>query len=196
MKITHLKPPALPNGSWNNLNGELPGKKNLSIFLAGSIEMGKAEMWQEDLFKAISEVETKTFDEIFVLNPRRDDWNSEWKQSIEDENFANQVEWELEGIEHADIVAFYLQPGTMSPISLMELGVVAQRSFALQKTVIVLCPEGFHRKGNVDVMVQYYDMWAAQDMDDFKRRIIKLIKSHDDANHNPPLYDVIKNSLP
>ena len=55
------------------------------IFLAGSIDMGKAEDWQTrvaDLLKNKS---------VILFNPRRDDWDSSWEQDIENINFRNQV---------------------------------------------------------------------------------------------------------
>ena len=66
----------------NNIN-----KRNFnkpSIFLAGNIEMGNAENWQEEL--------TKYFERDFnIFNPRRDDWDSSWKQSINNPQFYEQV---------------------------------------------------------------------------------------------------------
>lgn len=50
--------------------------------------------------------------------------------------------------ELAHKVLMYLQPGTMSPISLMELGLVAGNG----RQTVVVCPDGFWRKGNVDVI--------------------------------------------
>lgn len=61
-------------------------QNKFSVFLAGSIEMGLAENWQEQIEKAFDESE-----DIYLLNPRRDDWDSSWKQSIEDEQFNEQV---------------------------------------------------------------------------------------------------------
>ena len=40
------------------------------VFLAGSIEMGKAENWQTRLVDSLKEREG------LILNPRRDDWDS------------------------------------------------------------------------------------------------------------------------
>ncbi len=57
-----------------------------SIFLAGSIEMGKAEDWQTQLTNLLTGVR--------VFNPRRDDWDPSWTQSITNPNFKEQVEWE------------------------------------------------------------------------------------------------------
>jgi|SRR5579859_913598 len=115
----------------------------LKIFLAGSIEMGKAEAWQARVAADMKDYH------VVLLNPRRDDWDNSWVQCIENAQFNEQVTWEQDQIADADIVIFYFDPKTMSPITLMELG------FTLGKgcqSVIVCCPEGYERKGNVDIM--------------------------------------------
>jgi len=166
MKVVTIKPPHIYKTT----------ERSITMFLAGSIEMGKAEMWQDDVTEFLSSgISNDKADELVIFNPRRDDWNNSWKQDESDPNFVEQVEWELEHIEKSDVVAFYLQPGTKSPISLMELGIVGPASFALNQRVVVLCPEGFHRKGNVDITAKWFDMHIAKDMDDFKRIIKQLV---------------------
>lgn len=117
---------------------------NRMVFLAGSIEMGVAEQWQERLAKMLDDTN------YFILNPRRDDWDSSWVQSIDNHQFKEQVNWELNGLEKSDIIVFYFDPNTKSPITLMELGY----SCGLNATKVVCCPEGFWRKGNVDILCQ------------------------------------------
>ena len=56
--------------------------ESISVFLAGSIEMGKAEDWQSETIKALSDLEN-----IEVFNPRRDDWDSSWKQEESNRQF-------------------------------------------------------------------------------------------------------------
>jgi hypothetical protein len=114
---------------------------NPSIFLAGSIEMGKAEEWQKKV-----EVELKDYD-ITILNPRRNDWDSSWKQEINNPQFFEQVNWELDGLEKADVVAMYFASNTMSPITLLELGL-----HAAERKVIVYCAPDFQRRGNVEIV--------------------------------------------
>ena len=125
----------------------------LSIFLAGSIEMGKAEDWQTRVTK-----ELEQFD-IDILNPRRNDWDSSWEQKISNPQFYEQVNWELNSLDHADIIVMYLQPGTISPISLLELGLYKH------KYILVCCPEGFHRKGNVDIVCERYAIPVFETLD-------------------------------
>lgn len=129
------------------------GQAFMSVFLAGSIEMGKAIDWQTEVEQSFKGRYDDVLDgrEIALYNPRRDDWDSTWVQSIDNDNFREQVEWEHEYLMIADIPIFYFDPDTMSPITLMELGMVAQSGF-LTREPIVCCPDGFWRKGNVDIL--------------------------------------------
>lgn len=68
------------------------------------------------------------------------------EQSPENSTFRRQVEWELDGLDRCDVVAMYFDPGTRAPISLLELG-----GYAESGKVVVCCPDGFYRKGNVDI---------------------------------------------
>lgn len=63
------------------------------------------------------------------------------------------MEWELNALDMVDIIVMYLSPGTISPISLLELGLYARSG-----KLIVYCPDGFHRKGNVDILCQEYEV--------------------------------------
>jgi len=118
-----------------------PNKYSKRIFLAGSIESGTAEDWQEQVVLELAPIQ-----DIVILNPRRDDWDSRWKQSIRNRQFREQVEWELDAQEAADIIFMYFAPDTHSPVSLLELGL-----FARSRKLIICCPDGFWRKGNVEV---------------------------------------------
>jgi len=133
-----------------------------TVFLAGSIEMGKVEDWRSEVEKAL-----KDFD-VTILNPRRDDWDSSWEQSIENPQFVEQVTWELEGLERADLIAMCFQPGTKSPITLLELGLSVNR----QSPIIVLCPEEYWKKGNVDIVCDRYGAIQAAGFDEFKAMIV------------------------
>ena len=72
-----------------------------AIFLAGSIEMGVAEEWQK-------KVEAKLQDrDCLVVNPRRDDWDASWEQTIENEQFHAQVTWEQNSLDIVDFIFMY-----------------------------------------------------------------------------------------
>jgi hypothetical protein len=134
----------------------------VNVFLAGSIEMGVAEHWQKKVIDALSDKP------IRFLNPRRDDWDSSWSQDINNDQFVEQVVWELTSLEMAQIVIMYFDPNTKSPISLLELGLHAK-----EQKLVVLCPEGFWRKGNVDVVCEYYSINQVDTFDE----LIEFIRS-------------------
>lgn len=123
---------------------------NPTIFLAGSIEMGAAAMWQDDITNQFVDLD------VTIFNPRRDDWDPSWEQDINNPVFNEQVNWELDHIEMSDIVLFHFDPNTMSPITLMEFGICTKPK--LVTNLIVNCPQGFWRKGNVDIVCQRYQI--------------------------------------
>jgi hypothetical protein len=125
-----------------------------SLFLAGSIEMGAASPWQDAVIAALADRD------VTILNPRRPDWDASWRQSIDDPQFRAQVEWELDGLERADRIAMYFDPATRAPITLCELGLHARGG-----RVVVACPDGFWRKGNVEVVCVRYGVPMVADLD-------------------------------
>lgn len=131
-----------------------------TIFMAGSIEMGNARHWQNEMAAFFQELG------LTVFNPRRDYWDSTWEQSIENPNFYQQVNWELNAIEAADFVFFYFDPDTKSPVSLLELGMCSQM---YDKHVFIVCPEGYWRKGNVEVVADRYKLRLYNSLDEFKQ---------------------------
>jgi hypothetical protein len=116
------------------------------LFLAGSIEEGKAVEWQSKVVAGLADLD------IIICNPRRGSWDASWAQSIDFPPFREQVEWELEALDGADLIAFYFSPETKAPITLLELGLHARRN------AIVCCPEGYWRKGNVDIVCRRYSI--------------------------------------
>lgn len=138
MSNLHFKPPAF-----------LPKR----IFLAGSIEMGTAEEWQSRI--------AETFSGQIIYNPRRDDWDSSWVQSIQNKQFREQVEWELDALDDATIIIMYFDPNTKSPISLLELGL-----YATSGKLLVCCPHGFWRRGNVEIICDRYLIPLYDTLDD------------------------------
>jgi len=117
----------------------------VTVFLGGSIEMGTAEAWQAKIVQDFQNTD------ITFLNPRRDDWDWSTEQSIYNDTFSEQVKWENDALDYSDIIIIYFDPNTKSPISLHELGL-----YASSGKVIVCCPQGFWRKGNVDITCQRY----------------------------------------
>ena len=118
-------------------------KDNFTLFLAGSIEMGTAEHWQKRVIETLKDCKRLT-----IYNPRRADWDSSWVQSIDNPQFIEQVEWELDNLQRANLAIFYFDPSTKSPITLMELGMMSN---PWSPRTLVVCPKGFWRRGNVEI---------------------------------------------
>jgi len=138
-------------------NIALRDRRKKSIFLAGSIENGAAEDWQARLGKWL------LWKNYNVFNPRREDWDSSWIQSYENPQFSQQVKWEMNALDKADYIVMYFDPATKSPISLLELGLHAHGG-----KLFVVCPDGFYRKGNVEVVCSIYDIPLFNTLDEFK----------------------------
>lgn len=117
-----------------------------TIFLAGSIDNGAAVDWQRQIADDLQDLP------VILLNPRRDSWDPNWEQDISNPLFKEQVEWELDHLQRADVRIFYFAPGSRSPITLLELGLHAERG----RQNIVCCPFGFWRRGNVQVICEQF----------------------------------------
>ncbi|MDX1945966.1 MAG: nucleoside 2-deoxyribosyltransferase domain-containing protein [Pirellulaceae bacterium] len=141
-----LKPPTGPQLQ--------PGET--SLFLAGSIEQGVAEEWQRRVELALADLP------VAIFNPRRQAWDATWVQSIDIPQFRGQVEWELAALERADVIGMYFAPTSKAPITLLELGL-----FARSGKLVVCCPAGFWRKGNVEVVCARYGVPLVSDFADF-----------------------------
>lgn len=134
------------------------------VFLAGSIEMGQAENWQDKAARLLEDTP------VVVLNPRRDDWDSSWKQTIDAPQFKQQVIWELEAMIRSDYIIMYFDPDTKSPVTMAEFGL-----YVKNPKLIVVCPEGFWRKGNIDIMCEYYGVTQVNTLEEAVEIIKKSV---------------------
>ena len=135
-----------------------------NIFLAGSIEQGTAEDWQKIVTDVLKDAN------VNIFNPRRDEWDSTWEQSINNPQFVEQVGWELAALDKADIIFMYFAPGTMSPISLLEFGLYANSG-----KMIVVCPDGFWRKGNIDITSKVYNVPVFDNLNDGIKSLLNIL---------------------
>ena len=129
--------------------------------------MGTAENWQSRVIN-----ELKDFKKVVVFNPRRADWDSSWKQDINNPQFNQQVTWELDALDRSEHIFMYFDPNTKSPISLLELGLYIQS----RSHMIVCCPQGFWRKGNVDIVCKRHGCLLLDNLD---KAIIMLKRQFD-----------------
>jgi hypothetical protein len=142
--------------------------EDLTIFLAGSIEQGKADKWQDKITNIFKEVPHITF-----LNPRRQDWDPTWGDDHPE--LIEQIKWELNSLRHSDLAIFYFDPNTKSPITLLELGQHLERA---PERALVCCPDGYWRRTNVRVTCEIH---GVKMLDTFEELIevlaIKLLEA-------------------
>jgi len=116
---------------------------DFTIFLGGSIEMGKAVKWQDCIAADLA------YEDVVLLNPRRDDWDSSWVQDpTPGTRFYEQVTWEMRAQDNADLLVYYFDPTTISPITLLELGAYGATE---PQAVVVCCTKDYFRYGNVAI---------------------------------------------
>jgi hypothetical protein len=145
-KFEHSLPPENP---------KYTGDK--SLFLAGSIEMGKAVQWQKQMAAELQDLP------ITVCNPRRGHWDPNVTKSAKDAAFKTQVVWELSALEKADIICFFFDANTVSPVTMMELGL-----WASSGKVIVCCDSRFWRAGNIHLVCERYNVPCVEKFEDLK----------------------------
>ncbi len=127
-------------------------REGFLIFLAGAIDMGKAEDWQKIVVSELNDFN------VTILNPRRDDWDSSWEQVAENPEFAQQVNWELDGMNAANLILFFIGKKSKAPVTLLEIGLHAGDD------IMMCCEEGFYRKGNVDIVCKRHGVPVYEDL--------------------------------
>lgn len=135
-----------------------------SVILYGTIESDPALDWQTSLADSLSHLS------VDIINPRCDAWDETWVEDVSDSRFKSQVEWEMDHAKMADVIAFYFKPGTKTPITLLELGMYAGTGKA-----VVCCPEGFYKKGNVQIVCQRYQIDLLENLDELKTAVEKRL---------------------
>ena len=130
-----------------------------TVFLAGSIAMGDCEDWQAETTQKLDEYGDC---ELTIFNPRRDNFDKDLKQTIDEPVLKEQIEWELNAMEEANYILMYFHPDTLAPITMMELGLHADEICKL----VVCCPDGFWRQANVEIVCKRYGVPFYKDLDD------------------------------
>lgn len=141
-------------------------KTGLTVFLSGSIDTPPAT-WQKTMTAELSHLD------VTLLNPHREDWDATWREDPSFKPWAEQVKWELDGMENADIMAVYFGPRTPAPITLLELGLWARSG-----KCVVGCSENYPKRGNVRVVCERYEIefvgTVGELVDGVKRKLQEL----------------------
>jgi hypothetical protein len=143
---------------------------NTTIFLGGSINNGTATEWQKTIIESIADTDA------VIYNPRRPDWDWTWEQSIDNPKFYEQVNWELDHLDKCNVAIFCFDKDGPSPITLLEFGKFSGEGW---KTILVCCPTGFWRKGNVDIVARRHHIPVFETLDDLIVALRECIEEHD-----------------
>lgn len=143
---------------------QAPEYRKYSVFLAGSIEMGKAIQWQKQITKQLQDLP------ITICNPRRGFWDPTVTPEEKDLSFQTQVKWELGALESASLICFFFDTNTKSPVTMLELGL-----WARSRKVIVCCNKKFHRAGNVHITCRRYGVPFVQSFEELVPLVRKTL---------------------
>lgn len=132
-------------------------KKSLKVFLAGGI--CNCVDWQKKVIEEFKKDEDQiiirnnsSWDELYLLNPRRVDWIEEPGAS------ERQIEWEFDMLERSDVFTMYFAGGeSLQPICMYELGrnILKMRyeyPLTWKDRIIITCDKNYKRLN--DVLVQ------------------------------------------
>lgn len=111
-----------------------------SIFLAGTMSE-----WREELGKYLDQKGYEVFDPTCDLE------------------FTQQTTWEFSALAAASRILFYFDKSSMSPVSMMELGLYADSG-----KVVVVCHPEFPKAQNVHFICQQFDIPLFDDLCDFQ----------------------------
>lgn len=105
------------------------------IFLAG----GMKKPWREELVDKVKEMNL----DVIILDPTTD-WKEMGEETVENEKYVEQTNWEHDGLQRADIHIFHFDDTSLSPITLFELGMFVDRDS------IIYLEEDYEKKSYVD----------------------------------------------
>ena len=152
-----LRPASLPHGS-------------VAVFLGGSTAMlastGSWYSWRGDIAAALDDLP------VVVLDPYRADWDSTWREAEDDDRFVDQVLWELEMQERADLLVVVFAPGTKAPVSLLEMGMrvgqVRGDETRRGSKLVVVCSDEFWKAGNVRIVCKRFGIPCLSNVEDLE----------------------------
>lgn len=136
-----------------------------SVFLAGTTSPVDTTDWRKTLSASLVDLP------VTIYNPYRPDWDSSWREDIQFAPYREQVEWELDRQDKADIVVLYFHPSTQAAVSLLEFGIWVR----IPGKTIVLCPAGYWKRGNVEIVSKKFDVEMVDSLGALRNAIVKKL---------------------
>lgn len=142
----HMRPKNIILEAPNRLDiTEEERNKYATVFLGGTIDNGDSPNWQQELTDFYKDKDNG----LILANPRRGDWDKD----ATEETLREQIKWELDMMESADLIIFNILPSSKSPITLMEIGLHVRRTDC---RVVVFCAKDYYRYMNVKEVCDRY----------------------------------------
>lgn len=168
--ITYITPNGVETGNeradeyftkmYNEDSSYYDNDRYFKIFLAGTIDNGESEDWQKGVYHSLFwmiEPLIITYGQDYVTPPGKYDVvmysprRSDWKEDATVEDIENQIRWEQDKLEKADLIVMVLQDNSKSPISLLELGL-----YGREGKLICFCTKNFYRYTNVKLTCEKF----------------------------------------
>ena len=118
------------------------------IFLAGSIDSGNEIDWRQETADYIKESwfkDKQNTESITIYNPKK---GKEWAVDLENE----QATWDISMLNIADYIILHLTGDSVSPVSLLELGL-----YARDKKLFLSINDDYLRK---NIALLYYSCYG------------------------------------
>ena len=138
---------------------------DVSLFLAGGIT--NCPNWQQEMRALLKDLD------IVVFNPRREDF------PIGDPNATfEQIKWEFEFLDRADMILFWFSRGSLNPIVLFEYGkwLMNTRNKENYKPIFVGIDPEYKRKQDVEIQTSlengYISIRIKYSLEDLANQII------------------------
>lgn len=147
-----------------NCSIETPLDNTPIVFLGGTIDDGVAVDWQDEISKKFEDYYNNN---IIVCNPRRKNWNKNATQT----EMYNQIKWERHMQQNSSFILYNFLPGSVSPITLMELGEHKD------KDCFVCCSPLYWKFENVALFCFHYNIFMHRKLDIVFQKICEAINT-------------------
>jgi hypothetical protein len=148
-----------------------------SVFLGGTTSATPSGDWRRRLAACLAS------HPVLLLDPRRADWDAGWREDLSDARWAEQVAWELDMQERADVLVFLLHPVSDAPVSLLELGLCANDP---ARRVVVCALDGYPRSGNVEAVCRRYGRELVRTEEALGESVKAALEAIAEARHEAP----------
>ena len=141
----------------------------VGLFLAGGIT--NCPDWQQEMRELLKDLD------IVIFNPRRKDF------PIGDPDAAfDQIKWEFEFLNRADMILFWFSRGSLNPIVLFEYGkwLMNTRNKTNYKPIFVGIDLEYERKQDVELQTRFENIYICNrirySLEDLANQIIGELK--------------------